>query len=140
MKAKKRNCSLIAGLLFGALFLGTHHAGASLISLPADNELFVYLASSSDFNNTGYLANSWQTLANADRMSKGPISISVPPQNLQIDGTAPTSAFLSFIEKKLDGLGLRLAALPGYSWMVGFGLIGLVSIRGGNTRWKHSMG
>ena len=140
MKAKNRNCLLIAGLLFGALLLGTHPAGASLVSLPADTELFAYIASSSDFDNTGYLVNACQTLATTDLMRKGPLSISVPPHNLQIGSTTPTSAFLSFLEKKLDGLGLRLAAIPGSAWLIGFGLIGLVSIRGGNTKLKHSMG
>lgn len=140
MKVKKPSFLLIAVLLFGALFFDTHPAGASLVSLPADTELFADIASSSDFDTTGYLANSWQTYAYTDLMRKGPLSISVPPHNLQIDSTTPTSVFLSFIEKKLNGLGLRLAAIPGSAWLIGFGLIGLVSIRGRNTRWKYSMG
>jgi hypothetical protein len=141
MKTKNRNFLLIFSAFFGLLFLSASHAGAALVSLNGDNAIFSNTTLSSDFDLTGFSVNSWRTPANAELTQKEWHAPTVALQNSQMAAhTPPDDLPLSFIEKKLDGLGLRLAAMPGYAWLIGFGLIGLVSIRGGNCNWKHSMG
>jgi hypothetical protein len=114
------------------MFLCVPHAGAALVSLPNDNVIFPYITSSFDLDKTVFPANSWQTLANEDRTQKGWISITVPLQNLQIASMTANSSSLSFIEEKSDALGECSIPIPGSAWFLGFGLIGLVAIRGSN--------